>query len=324
MDNICHTLVGAALAQTGLKRRTRYGMATLLIGANLPDVDASTYVWGGGVTALSFRRGWTHGLLAVVALPLLLTALVWAWHRLMGSRKPDGGTTPMRLEQVALLAALSVLTHPILDYLNTYGMRWLMPFVNRWSYADGLFIVDPWIWIVLAVGALLSRTGTGESEERSGPRVGAGWPAMVALSLVAVYAALMVAASGLARRQVFRELEAAGQRPARVMASPVPLNPLRRAIVIDEGTVYRFGSVNWLGRPAFILDSPVVPVNRGDPAAQAASRSPQGRAFLGWARFPFFVIEPTRSTPVVHIVDARYTLDPNAGFGAVTVGQEGR
>ena len=31
--------VGAALAQTGLKHRTRYGTATLLVGANLPDVD---------------------------------------------------------------------------------------------------------------------------------------------------------------------------------------------------------------------------------------------------------------------------------------------
>ena len=155
MDNLCHTLVGAALAQTGLKRRTRYGMATLLIGANLPDLDALAYVFDGGLTALTFRRGWTHGILALAVLPLMLAGLVWSWHRLMGRKQPGSDGAPMRLAQVTLLAAVSILTHPMLDYMNTYGMRWLMPFVNRWDYADALFIVDPWIWLVLAAACTL-------------------------------------------------------------------------------------------------------------------------------------------------------------------------
>ena len=86
MDNICHTLVGAALAQTGLKHRTRYGTATLLVGANLPDVDILSYAFGGGLAALSFRRGWTHGVLALVVLPLVLTGLVLLWNRAFGGR----------------------------------------------------------------------------------------------------------------------------------------------------------------------------------------------------------------------------------------------
>ena len=51
------------------------------------------------------------------------------------------------------LPALAVLTHPILDWLNNYGMRWLMPFDGRWFYGDALFIVDPWVW--LALGGVL-------------------------------------------------------------------------------------------------------------------------------------------------------------------------
>ncbi len=39
MDPLAHTLFGAALAESGLKRRSRYATATLLIGANLPDID---------------------------------------------------------------------------------------------------------------------------------------------------------------------------------------------------------------------------------------------------------------------------------------------
>jgi inner membrane protein len=40
-----------------------------------------------------------------------------------------------------------VLTHPALDWLNNYGLRWLMPFDGRWFYGDAVFIIDPWIWL---------------------------------------------------------------------------------------------------------------------------------------------------------------------------------
>jgi hypothetical protein len=36
MDNLCHTLTGAALAEAGLKHRTRFASAALMIAANLP------------------------------------------------------------------------------------------------------------------------------------------------------------------------------------------------------------------------------------------------------------------------------------------------
>ena len=71
MDNLCHTLVGAALGEAGLKRRTPLAMATLLVGANLPDVDAVTYVYADSPTSFAFRRGWTHGVLAMAVLPIL-------------------------------------------------------------------------------------------------------------------------------------------------------------------------------------------------------------------------------------------------------------
>ena len=43
MDNVCHTLVGAAFGSAGLSRRTRFGAAALLISANLPDVDVLVF-----------------------------------------------------------------------------------------------------------------------------------------------------------------------------------------------------------------------------------------------------------------------------------------
>ncbi len=269
MDNICHTLVGAALAEAGLRRRTRFGTATLLVGAR----DAR----------------------------------------------------PIRGGQVALLATVSILTHPLLDFMNTYGMRWWMPFVNRWYYADALFIVDPWIWVVLVAGIVLTGQGKGKGGTRKGPSVRRRLtPASVALLVVAVYAVVMLGASQIARRAIVRELAAQGRAPLRVMVSPVPLNPLRRLVVIEEPDRYRFGTVNWLRRPAFAVEPYEVAKNATAPEALVARQSAEGRAFLSWARFPFFVVEASRSHPVVHIVDARYTLDPDAGFGAVAVHLQGR
>ena len=40
MDPIAHTLVGASLAETRLKRLTPLAAVTLILGANAPDIDA--------------------------------------------------------------------------------------------------------------------------------------------------------------------------------------------------------------------------------------------------------------------------------------------
>src|SRR5215216_2877037 len=146
MDNLTHTLVGAALAESGLRRRSALGAATLLVGANFPDIDVVAVPLGRG---LELRRGWTHGVLALVLLPVVLTALVLAWDRLVRRRRApgapragEGDAASVRPGQLLLLAAVSIATHPLLDWMNTYGVRWLMPFDGRWFYGDALFIVD--------------------------------------------------------------------------------------------------------------------------------------------------------------------------------------
>lgn len=40
MDNLTHSLVGALAGQIGLKRKTGLALPTLIIAANLPDIDA--------------------------------------------------------------------------------------------------------------------------------------------------------------------------------------------------------------------------------------------------------------------------------------------
>ncbi len=308
MDNVCHTLVGAALAEAGLKRRTALGTATLMIGANLPDIDVLAVPLGHGV---DFRRGWTHGVLALVVLPLALTSIMIAWDGWVAAPHARRAAIerPRRAvpRELLLLSAISILTHPTLDWMNEYGMRWLMPFSGRWFYGDTLFIIDPWLWATLGIGVALAR--------RSGAQ-----PARLALAASAVYVVGMLALSAGSRRVARRELAARGFEPgSRLMVSGSFANPLRRRVLLDDGGRYHYGTLSLGWTPALELDS-VIETNASAQQAIAAASTPEGRRFLVWSRFPFYVIERQSEGTLVRIADARYSLGRRSGdWAAVEV-----
>jgi hypothetical protein len=69
--------------------------------------------------------------------------------------------------------------------------------------------------------------------------------------------------------------------------------------------------------PAVTVYDRVVPKRLAE--AGAAANTQRGATFLDWARFPFVEIEQRRDSTIVYIIDARYTLDRDASFGAVRV-----
>jgi inner membrane protein len=160
MDPLTHTLVGAALAETRWARRTALAFPALLIASNLPDVDGIAYLIDSDV-ALFHRRGWTHGVAAPVIFPPLVAGLALAWDHWVRSR--PSVEPPVRPRWILGLASLGVLVHLILDWLNSYGVRFLMPLDGRWFYGDVLHIVDPLIWLVLGGALFLARSRTGLS-----------------------------------------------------------------------------------------------------------------------------------------------------------------
>lgn len=312
MDNLCHTLLGAALGEAGLKRRTPLATATLLVGANLPDVDAWTYAFSDGPTALAFRRGWTHGVLAMAALPVILAGAMLAWDRLVRRRRrPDA--PPARWGPLLLLSFVSVLSHPLLDFLNTYGVRFLHPFSNRWFYGDALFIVDVWVWIALLAGVVVARVAGRRKSAR--PETAA----RVALGVVLVYVFAMLVSSRVGRPLVAEKAGlAAGTASDRVLVSPVPLDPFRRIVVVEDERVYRMGNLAWLPHAAVSLSPGVLPKNDGDPAVRAAASTENGRKFLVWARYPYYEIHREAGQTRVTLGDARYR-GPTGSWAQVTV-----
>jgi inner membrane protein len=305
------------MSRSGLGRRTALGTATLLIGANLPDVDVLAYL-DGPAADLSFRRGWTHGVPALVVLPFVLTGLVLLFDRLV--RRVGRAVLPsaVRPRQVLLLATIAILSHPILDTLNTYGVRWLMPLAGDWYYGDTLFIVDPWLWLVLAVGVLASRRPQGGRHHDPG----ATRPARVALGVGLAYVIAMAVTGGIARGIARRELAAAGGPVERLMVAPRPISPFARQVVAAQGSSYRVGTFRWLATPHVdpaSLRSFPRPLP-GDPLIAAALEQQLGRRFLGWARFPTVQADTNGAGQVlIHLIDLRYADRAGSGFGSVTL-----
>ena len=287
MDNLTHSLVGALLGQAGLKRKTGLAMPALVIGANLPDVDAACLLWLDGVEHLGFRRGITHGPPAWLLLPLALAALLWGWDRWQAKRgKRPEGRLPVRFGWLYLLSLIGCLTHPALDWMNVYGIRLLEPFSSRWFYGDTLFIIDVWLWGMLGFATWwsLRLEKRGGAWQRTGKQ---------ALALMLAYIGLNAGVTAYAER-------APGATPAgrdTVIASPPALWSLDREIIAGGNGLY---TVDGTALPG-------VPLDRCD-LKGAARESSQVRAFLFWSRTPF--IEPGEDG-VLRLRDARF-YDPRA------------
>lgn len=304
MDNVCHSLLGAALGRAGLARRTPLGMTTLVVANNLPDIDVG--VFATDTLAMSFRRGWTHGVLAQLTLPIALTAIVVVCDRVFRKHATDR----VDARQVLRLSYLGVLLHVFLDFLNSYGVRLLMPFSERWFYGDALYIIDPIMYVTLGSGWWLA-----SRREKNG-RPHPFTPARIGLAVAAAYVAAMLASNLIARREVRHGLARAG-RPdhTRFMVTPVLVNPFKREVIIDVGDRYEKGLLWFEPLPHFRPAGFGIAKGLDAPEVQQALQAPRAQAFLRWSRFPFVQVTPA-SPPEVWLNDYRYASAGPYGWAA--------
>lgn len=190
MEPITHLLTGACISRAGLNRKTALATATLVIAAEIPDIDSLALFWG-RVVGFAHHRGFTHTFLGVPFDAALAVGLVYLWQRARGLRSaphsdyeqsseqaprgnPESAHSPaaaLRYQQtnqqpnqqsnpqpwerprwglLYFYGCLGALSHILLDFSNNYGVRPLAPFSWRWFSWDILFIIEP-----LFLGALL-------------------------------------------------------------------------------------------------------------------------------------------------------------------------
>jgi inner membrane protein len=297
LDNLTHSMAGWVLGQAGLKTKTRKGLAALILGANMPDIDV--FFGNAPWDPLAIHRGFTHGIVGgVLVMPPILAALLWALDRWqVGHDKQFKSGLPMHVGWLVALCYLGALTHPLLDVLTTYSVQLLSPFSNLWFHADGLFIIDIWLWLLLAVSIGVSKRREAKGRE---------WQRLpqAAIGIMLAYIAANLLITWVANEKVQMCSECGGP-PEAVFASPPPVEFWKRDLVWRDGECYRraryvpFGDFGPVGEcQPTNMDNPIV--------REAIRRDPALRKFLKWSILPKAEVERGRCSAHVAIGDARY------------------
>ena len=155
MDNVTHAFIGAAMAECaagrGAPTRTRtVFIAAGIIAANAPDVDLLyTGLTEAPLGYLLHHRGHSHTLPGLAVLGLL----IWSGLRFLPwTRSAVAG---MERRSIVLIAA-ALLGHLLMDTANSYGTHLFYPFSRRWVHGDAVFVLEPWLWVILGAGLALN------------------------------------------------------------------------------------------------------------------------------------------------------------------------
>jgi inner membrane protein len=209
------------------------------------------------------------------------------------------------------------MSHLLLDWTNTYGIRMLLPFSARWLHLDTVDVVDPWILLafLLAVaapalaGLVSSEIGAKKS---SGARHGWAW---VALAFLLAYEGGRFAA----HQRVLAVMGARlynGKQANRLSAIPNRWTPFQwRGVAEGDG---------------YVVDVPVDLNTEFDPSQgridytsppnEAALKTRPFQVFSRFDQLPFWKVEKLGDGATeVQLIDLRFGTPEKPGFVAVAV-----
>lgn len=213
MDSITQAALGATLA--GAVAGKALGRSALLTGAllgTLPDLDV-VIDYGTAVANFTQHRGFSHSLLILAPLSLLIAWGLWRWKPVISYRR------------WLALVALILITHPLLDAFTTYGTQLFWPFGAPVAITS-IFIIDPLYTLPLLAGCLAFLV-------RPPARTALG----LALGLSTLYLGWTLVAQQIITDRVQPALARAGLEQPAVMVQPMPFNTLLwRATAITEDT----------------------------------------------------------------------------------------
>jgi inner membrane protein len=301
------------MARAGLNRKSAMATATLVLAAEMPDIDVVTEL-GGPVFAFAHHRGITHSFVGVPLVSALVLGILWiAWRvRHRGGRR--AADDPPRWTLLFGLGCLAGLSHILLDYTNSYGVRPFPPFSYRWYSWDIVFIVEPLLWVFLLGGLLLPKlfalidTEVGARSRRPRGRTSA----VIALALVVAFWGFR----DYEHRRALAAMQALtydGEDAIRMSAYGIPITPFRWFSVVETRNFYQVMEVDSLRPEVDPNDRALIRYKSPEtPVTLAAKKSYLGRVYLDWAQYPVTEVEELqapRSGYVVRFFDLRY-LNP--------------
>lgn len=156
MDPFTHTFVGLAAAKAGLDRLSPMATTVCILAANSPDSDIVVRFTSGSCDYLHHHRGITHSIVGVLALAVMAPALIWLGERGFARLRRTQPRT--RLRGLLLASLIVTATHPLMDWTNNYGVRPFLPWNSQWHYGDLVFIIDPYIMLLVGGAAFLANS----------------------------------------------------------------------------------------------------------------------------------------------------------------------
>ncbi|MGH9406232.1 MAG: metal-dependent hydrolase [Terriglobia bacterium] len=304
MDNLTHTLTGIAIAQAGLKRKTRFAMLALIIASNLPDIDVA-FAGRGTVGYLTHHRAITHSLLGLTVLSAILAAALYALGRRTQAKKSGP-----RLSMKWLFAVcwIGMAVHVLMDFTNAYGVRPFLPFSGRW-YAWGIMpIVDFWLLFFLILGLCVPLVLGLITEEVGGRRSSAGAVRKGAIFALCALVALW-GCRALSRHRAVTLLGAhtyGDENPDELGAFPTALNPFEWNGVAETDSAFYTLRVNSLASDLNLFAETVLRKPPPTPALAVAQKTEAARVFLNFARLPYAIVYSDASGFRVYIRDLRF------------------
>src|ERR1700728_50649 len=283
MEPVTHFLPGACLGRSGFNRKTAYATLAMTLAAEAPDLDM---LWGfrGPVAELQHHRGWTHTLVGAPVVALATVGFVWLLHR--WRKKPP--VIPPRWGLLFVFAWIAALSHILLDYTVNYGGRPFFPFNPKWYAWGVVFIVDPWILLVLVLALLIPgilALADREIGARKKPFRGRPW-AVAALVFMVLWWGLRNAERGHALALV-RTAAFTREPLIRSAAEPHMLDPFRWHMILETEDYYQTAEVRTIGDQVVTDDyADVIYKTPVTPAVAAAKESYLGRVYLDWSRWP--------------------------------------
>jgi inner membrane protein len=355
VDNLAHSLVGAALGRAIGGDRVRAPAWIGAIAANAPDWSELLIGFrpdrdsGAYYTA---HRGITHSFAGAAVETVAIALAVWAMVLLRRSRvaaAPDRvpGDRSLALGRIFLLVGVAVASHLYMDWQGSYGLRPFLPWSGRWYYGDWVAIADPVYWLVpliaLAWGAERHWRDLTPFVLLSGlviwlvlrtPEV-ATWLRVSCVGLVGLGAVgwIQYWFGWVGRRTVaaLSLVVLALYTGAQAIAS------IRAKAVVHRTAVARFGpDAQWAAlttvgfpftwQPIVASSDSVADATRAwprhldHPDVLAALRiSRRAQALAGFARFLAAEVDSGSRPIVVTLRDVRYARPPSSGWAVVTV-----
>jgi len=327
VEPVTHFLFGANMGRAGLNRKTALATATLTLAAEAPDLDVLSR-FGGSAFALNHHRGFTHSFLGVPLVAAVVVAFMYGIWRLRGCKTRDPNFPP-RWGLLFGYACLAGLSHILLDYTTSYGIRPFWPFSERWISWDIVYIVEPILLVILILGltvpALFSLINQEIGARQKGP------PGRIAatVALAAVFAFWGLCdyehrrAAAALNARTYNEADA-----IRVSAYPYAMNPFRWYGIAETPAFFAMMNVDSLTPEVDPEDKMQIRYKPEETTITlAAKKSYLGRVYLSWAQYPITETEQTDNDPadrsraayIVRLRDLRYAY-PGQSSTRATLG----